>query len=84
MQRVVPCVSGASTERYPTQIGVGKVSPEEMTAMLNLGHIADSQAGEAERGEEEETRFRYSTCKISRQKRMWFSLGPVSSLTRLA
>lgn len=83
-QKVVPYVSGAQTEGYPTQIGVGKVSPKEMMATLNLGHIADSQAGKTGRGEGKETRFRYSTCKISRQKGMWFPLGPVSSLTRPA
>lgn len=42
-------MSGALTEGYPNQIGVGKVSPEELMATLNLGHKQITRQGR-ERG----------------------------------
>ena len=83
-RRVGPRESEALMEGHAIQIGVGKVSPAEMTVMLNPGQRADDQAGDRERDEGEEAQFRNSTGKISRQKRTWFSQGPVSSFTRLA
>lgn len=62
---------------HGTQTGVGRGFPEEVMPVLNLGHIADNQAGGAGKGASEEKlnsgRGHSTSCKTSRQGGMWFS-----------